>query len=115
MRHRLPPELSGTAQTLTCLSSGVGALPATMPLPYSGATANCGRYATASNPFAVSHVIRDQRRRDMLASIAEWERASGPDRAWWRGQASWLIGQWRCLHQAPERAAFQAAVARQRT
>lgn len=59
-------------------------------------------------------IIRDQRRRDLLASIAEWERASGPDRVWWRRDARHRLAEWRRLHTQPERAAFQAAVARSR-
>lgn len=57
-------------------------------------------------------IIRDQRRRDLLASIAEWERASGPDRTYWRRDARHRLAEWRRLHREPERAAFQAAVAR---
>ena len=49
----------------------------------------------------------------MLASIEEWQRASGPERAYWRGQAGYLIREFRRLHRTPERAAFLAAVARQ--
>jgi hypothetical protein len=40
-------------------------------------------------------LIRAARLRDMLAAIAEWQRASGPDRAWWRSQGSHLIREWR--------------------
>ena len=57
-------------------------------------------------------IIRDQRRRDLLAAIAEWERASGPDRVWWRRDAQHRLAEWRRLHVLPERAAFQAAVRR---
>jgi hypothetical protein len=31
----------------------------------------------------------------MLAAIAEWQRASGTDRAWWRSQGAHLIREWR--------------------
>ena len=58
-----------------------------------------------------ARILRDQRLRDLVSSVAEWQRASGPERVWWRGHASWLIGQWRCLHAIPEKQAFQAAVA----
>ena len=50
--------------------------------------------------------------RDMLAAVAEWSHASGPDRDYWRGIALYRIAQFRSLHLAPERAAFEAAVAR---
>ena len=46
----------------------------------------------------------------MLAAIAEWERASGPDRVWWRRDARHRLAEWRRLHREPERAAFQARV-----
>lgn len=47
-----------------------------------------------------------------MAAIAEFWRASGPDRTYWRSQAAWLIGEWRRIYEAPEREAFQRAVAR---
>jgi hypothetical protein len=34
----------------------------------------------------------------MLAAIAEWERASGPERAYWRSHGSHLIREWRRLY-----------------
>jgi hypothetical protein len=40
-------------------------------------------------------LIRSARLRDMLAAIAEWQRASGTDRAYWRSQAGHLIREWR--------------------
>jgi hypothetical protein len=61
-------------------------------------------------PVAVA--IRAARLRDLLAAIAEWARASGPDRAWWRRDALWRLAEWRRLYAQPERAAFLAAVAR---
>ena len=57
-------------------------------------------------------LIRSQRLRDMLASIEEFWRASGPDRVWWRRDARHRLAEWRRLHQEPERAAFQQAVVR---
>jgi hypothetical protein len=56
-------------------------------------------------------IIRDQRRRDLIAAVEEWRRASGPDRVWWRRDARHRMAEWRRLHAIPERAAFQAAVA----
>jgi hypothetical protein len=50
----------------------------------------------------------------MLAAIEEWQRADGPERRYWRGQAGWLIREYRRQHCNPERAAFRAAVARSR-
>jgi hypothetical protein len=50
----------------------------------------------------------------MLAAVAEWQRGTGPERRYWRGQAGYLIREYRRLHKAPERHAFIAAVARSR-
>ena len=100
----------GLAQSV--LRGEIGAPKATMPAQISSATAKSSRYATVSNPFPVAHVLRDQRRRDLLAAIEEWRRASGPERVWWRGNALHRLAEWRTLYQRPERAAFQAAVAR---
>jgi hypothetical protein len=61
-----------------------------------------------------ARIVRSQRLRDMLAAVAEFWRASGADRAYWRGQAAWLIREWRRVYELPERAAFRAAVARSR-
>lgn len=58
-----------------------------------------------------ARLVRDQRLRDMLAAIAEFWRASGPDRTYWRSQGAFLIREWRRIYEHPERAAFQAAVA----
>ena len=43
-------------------------------------------------------IIRDQRRRDMIAAVEEWRRASGPDRVWWRRDARHRLAEWRRLH-----------------
>ena len=51
--------------------------------------------AVARGMAEAARLIRSARLRDMLAAIAEWERASGTDRAWWRSHASHLIRQWR--------------------
>ena len=91
---------------------GIGAPTATMPTTHSSATLNSSGYATANNPFPVARILRDQRRRDLLASIAEWERASGPDRTYWRRDARHRLREWRRLYRIPERAAFQQAVDR---
>jgi hypothetical protein len=45
-----------------------------------------------------ARLIRAARLRDMLAAIAEWERASGPERAYWRSHGSHLIREWRRLY-----------------
>jgi hypothetical protein len=42
-----------------------------------------------------ARLLRTARLRDMLAAIAEWQRASGTDRAYWRSQGSYLIREWR--------------------
>ena len=110
MRHRLLP-----AEIVPNVRYGEVAAPAgTMPAQISSATPKSPRYATASNPFPAAAIIRDHRRRDLLASIEEWRRASGPDRVWWRRDARHRLAEWRRLHQEPERAAFQQAVARSR-
>ena len=45
-------------------------------------------------------IIRDQRRRDLIASITEFWRASGPERTYWRRNARHRLAEWRRLHQA---------------
>jgi hypothetical protein len=96
------------------VSGEVVAPEATMAMPCYGAMSKSPRYATASSPSPVARILRDQRRRDMIASIAEWERASGPERVWWRRDARHRLAEWRRLYAIPERAAFQAAVQRSR-
>jgi hypothetical protein len=48
----------------------------------------------------------------MMAAIEEFWRGTGPERRYWRGQAGYLIREFRRLHKAPERQAFRAAVIR---
>jgi hypothetical protein len=55
---------------------------------------------------------RAQDLRDLLAAIEEWSHASGPDRDYWRGIALYRIAAFRSRFLKPERAAFEAAVAR---
>jgi hypothetical protein len=50
----------------------------------------------------------------MLAAIAEWSHATGADRDYWRGIALDQIREFRRAHLIPERAAFEAAVERNR-
>jgi hypothetical protein len=45
-----------------------------------------------------ARLIRERRRLDMLATIEEWRRASGTDRAYWRSHGSHLIREWRRLY-----------------
>ena len=70
----------------------------------------------SSSPTATcdsaARLIRAARLRDLLAAVEEWRRASGPDRVWWRHDAQHRLAEWRRLHVLPERAAFQAAVAK---
>lgn len=61
-----------------------------------------------------ARIVRRQCHRDMLASIAEWQRASGPDRAYWRRNAQHDLRRFRRHYLEPERAAFVAAVAANR-
>jgi hypothetical protein len=46
----------------------------------------------------------------MLAAVAEWSHASGPERDYWRGVALYRIAAFRSRFLNPERAAFEAAV-----
>jgi hypothetical protein len=50
----------------------------------------------------------------MLAAIAEWSHATGADRDYWRGIALDQIREFRRRYLIPERAAFEAAVERNR-
>jgi hypothetical protein len=59
-------------------------------------------------------VMRTQLLRDMLAAIEEHRHATGADRDYWRGIALDQIREFRCAHLIPERAAFEAAVERNR-
>lgn len=68
--------------------------------------------SVAEYQSSASRILRDHRRRDMLAAVAEWQRATGPERDYWREEATWRLAQWRRLYRVPERAAFQQAVAR---
>ncbi len=56
--------------------------------------------------------MRAQLLRDMLAAIAEWSHATGTERRYWRGIALDQIREFRRRYLIPERAAFEAAVAR---
>jgi hypothetical protein len=51
--------------------------------------------AIARDMAETARLIRSARLRDMIAAIAEWQCASGTDRAWWRSQAAHLIRTWR--------------------
>jgi hypothetical protein len=62
----------------------------------------------------MSKNMRDARIRDMLAAIAEWSHATAADRDYWRGIALDQIREFRRRYLIPERAAFEAAVARNR-
>jgi hypothetical protein len=59
--------------------------------------------------------MRDIRLRDMLAAIAEWQRASDDERRYWRFRAQIAIADFRHFHLEPEAERFAAAVARTRT
>ncbi|HXI75736.1 MAG TPA: hypothetical protein VNH21_01280 [Steroidobacteraceae bacterium] len=56
--------------------------------------------------------IRSYRLRDMLGAIEEWRHATGSERDFWRATGLNRIREFRRLHLVPERAAFEAAVAR---
>jgi hypothetical protein len=58
--------------------------------------------------------MRAQLLRDLLAAIAEWSHATGADRDYWRSIALDHIATFRRRYLIPERAAFEAAVERNR-
>jgi hypothetical protein len=58
--------------------------------------------------------MRAQLLRDMLAAIEEHRHATGADRDYWRGIALDHIAEFRRRYLIPERAAFEAAVKRNR-
>jgi len=59
---------------------------------------------------AICRDIRGYRLRDMLGAIEEWRHATGSERDFWRATGLNRIAEFRRLHLAPERAAFEAAV-----
>ena len=61
---------------------------------------------------AICRDIRAYRLRDMLGAIEEFWRSEGTERDFWRTTALNRISEFRRLHLIPERAAFEAAVAR---
>ena len=61
---------------------------------------------------ALCRDIRAYRLRDMLGAIEEWQHATGTERDFWRDTARRRIAEFRRLHLLPERAAFEATVAR---
>ena len=65
------------------------------------------------DPLGIAAIIRMQRDRDFLATIAEWQRASGEDRAYWRRYVRIYIAEERA-HQRRCAAALRAAAIRQR-
>jgi hypothetical protein len=78
----------------------------------SGVAAPANTSATPDSLLSAKTILRAARLRDLLASVEEYRRASGPDRTWWRRDARHRLAEWRRLHQAPERVAFDAAVRR---
>jgi hypothetical protein len=86
---------------------------ATFANPQTAPTANL----TNGNLPTGAGTLREQRKRDMLAAIAEWlelrrRGVSGPERTYWRRLALYEIRQFRFLYLEPERAAFERAVLR---
>jgi hypothetical protein len=63
----------------------------------------------------VTGTLRQQALDELLASIAEYRAASPAFRAFWRKLAMHDIRRFRRDHLDPERAAFEAAVARQQS
>ncbi len=60
----------------------------------------------------VSGTLRQQRLRDLLQAVADWQRADGPCRLRARRNAMAAIADWKRIYAEPERAAFEAAVAK---
>jgi hypothetical protein len=69
-------------------------------------------YPVPANSVAASH-LRAQCLDDMLAAIRDWAASTGRTRALWRRSARYEIARFRSWFLDPERAAFEAAVARQ--
>jgi hypothetical protein len=63
--------------------------------------------------YNVRDIVRAQTLNEMLASIAEYQTASPAFRPYWRRLALHDIARFRRDWLQPERAAFEAAVARQ--
>ena len=59
----------------------------------------------------IAQIIRAQRDRDFVATLAEWQRASGTDRAYWRRYVRLAIAEERA-RLAKSRAALRAAATR---
>ncbi len=53
--------------------------------------------------MTMADIIRWQQDRDLLAALAEWQRASGPDRDYWRGLARVLLREDRKRRDADRR------------
>lgn len=54
--------------------------------------------------------LRRQRLAELLAAIAEYQAATGPDRVRARRNAQHDLREFRTFHTVPERAAFERAV-----
>lgn len=81
--------------------------------PPLSASATCDIPVNARGLWDISAIIRAQTARDFSATIAEWQRASGEDRAYWRKYVKLYIREERA-HQAKCAAALRAAAIRQR-
>ena len=87
--------------------------------------ADAGGVGTAAGPIGIgdapgqrkalsaeiAQIIRAQRDRDFVATLAEWQRASGTDRAYWRRYVRLAIAEERA-RLAKSRAALRAAATR---
>ena len=74
------------------------------------------RYSSVNtpDPLGIAAIIRAQTARDFLATLAEWQRASGKDRAYWRKYVRMHIAEERA-RLARSRAALHAAATQART
>jgi hypothetical protein len=61
----------------------------------------------------IAAIIRAQQDRDFLATLAEWQHASGTDRAYWRRYVRLAIAEER-VRLARSRAALRTATTRNR-
>ena len=75
------------------------------------ATVTCDSSVNTPDPLGIAAIIRAQTARDFSAALAEWQRASGEDRAYWRRTLRLYIREERA-RLAKSRAALIAAATR---
>ena len=130
LRYRRCPCLGGRADSYSGTSRDgtageiVAPVPSVAPSRLCHASSNAGDSAHAlcdsgwhtkshaNNALSLQHLLRHQALTELLNDIAEWRAASHPAlRAFWRVLALHDIARFRRDYLAPERRAFEAAVA----